>query len=84
MDSNFTGGPGFLAFVATFALVGATILLMRSLSKHLRKMRVQQAREEAEARADDAVAAPPEAGPSGDGEGSEGSGDEVAGEAGDR
>lgn len=37
--ADFTGGPGFLAFVATFALVGGVILLSRSLSKHLRKVR---------------------------------------------
>ncbi|GIG53633.1 hypothetical protein [Demequina activiva] len=37
--ADFTGGPGFLAFVATFVLVGGVILLSRSLSKHLRKVR---------------------------------------------
>ena len=37
--ADFSGGPGFLAFVATFALVGGAILLFRSLSKHLRKVR---------------------------------------------
>ncbi len=84
MDSNFSGGPGFLAFVATFALVGATILLIRSLSKHLRKVRVQQAQEEAQAHADDAAPESPEGDGSGDGEGGEGRGDEVTGEPGDR
>ncbi|WP_084039343.1 hypothetical protein [Demequina sp. NBRC 110053] len=37
--ADFTGGPGFAAFVATFALVAGAILLFRSLSKHLRKVR---------------------------------------------
>ena len=37
--ADFSGGPGFLAFVATFAMVGGAILLFRSLSKHLRKVR---------------------------------------------
>ena len=37
--ADFTGGPGLLAFIATFALVGAAILLFRSLGKHLRKVR---------------------------------------------
>ena len=39
MTSTFTGGPGFLAFAVTFGLVVAGILLFRSLSKHLRKVR---------------------------------------------
>ncbi len=39
MTSNFTGGPGFLAFVVTFAIVVAAIVLFRSLSSHLRKVR---------------------------------------------
>ena len=37
--TGYEGGPGFLAFVVTFALVGATILLIRSLGKQLRKVR---------------------------------------------
>ncbi|MFW2512165.1 hypothetical protein ACNI3K_00105 [Demequina sp. SO4-13] len=37
--ADFTGGPGLLAFIATFAMVGAAILLFRSLGKHLRKVR---------------------------------------------
>ena len=41
--ADFTGGPGFLAFVATFLMVGGGILLFRSLGKHLRKVRVQAA-----------------------------------------
>lgn len=36
---EFTGGPGFAAFVATFALVLVTLVLMRSLNKQLRKVR---------------------------------------------
>ncbi len=39
MSSDFSGGPGFAAFVATFALVAVAVLLFRSLSKHLRKVR---------------------------------------------
>ncbi|WP_062389290.1 hypothetical protein [Demequina iriomotensis] len=89
MDSDFTGGPGFLAFVATFAMVAAAILLFRSLGKHLRKVRTQDARDAraAEAAVDDApdgadASSPEDA--SGDAEGGEGGGDEVTGEAGDR
>lgn len=37
--ADFSGGPGFLAFVSTFAVVVGAILLFRSLSKHLRKVR---------------------------------------------
>ncbi|WP_062203529.1 hypothetical protein [Demequina salsinemoris] len=37
--TDFTGGPGFLAFVFTFALAVAGVLLFRSLAKHLRKVR---------------------------------------------
>ncbi|SEJ35452.1 hypothetical protein [Demequina mangrovi] len=84
MDSDFTGGPGFLAFVVTFALVAAGVLLFRSLSKHLRKVRAKDAREAREA--DAAVtgeAEGPEPG-SGDAEGGERGGDEVTGEPGDR
>jgi hypothetical protein len=32
-------GPGFVGFVVTFALTVACILLFRSMSKHLRKVR---------------------------------------------
>ena len=39
MTSEFSGGPGFLAFVVTFGLVVAAIVLFRSLSTHLRKVR---------------------------------------------
>ena len=42
----FTGGPGFAAFVATFLLVGGVILLSRSLSKHLRKVRTHPPEDE--------------------------------------
>lgn len=42
MIEDFQGGPGFLAFVATFALVAAVVLLIRSLNKHLRKVRADQ------------------------------------------
>jgi len=39
MTSQFSGGPGFLAFVVTFGLVVGAVLLFRSLSSHLRKVR---------------------------------------------
>jgi len=51
--ADFSGGPGFLAFVATFAVVVGAILLFRSLSKHLRKVRTHPPEGEASA---DAVA----------------------------
>ncbi len=70
MSSDFSGGPGFLAFLATFGLVVAGVLLFLSLNRHLRKVRRRDARERAEA--------------SGDAEGREGRGDEVTGEPGDR
>lgn len=38
--ADFSGGPGLLAFVATFALVAGLILLLRSFTRHLRKVRV--------------------------------------------
>ncbi|WP_156165624.1 hypothetical protein [Demequina rhizosphaerae] len=87
MASDFTGGPGFLAFVVTFALVGAGVLLFLSLSRHLRKVRAQAAREAAEREAQAAASSPDEAtdeASSGDGEGRDGGGDEVTGEPGDR
>ncbi|MFN3865913.1 MAG: hypothetical protein ACK4MD_04270 [Demequina sp.] len=37
--ADFTGGPGLLAFIATFSMVLAAVLLFRSLGKHLRKVR---------------------------------------------
>lgn len=43
--TEFTGGPGFAAFVATFVMVGLTIVLMRSLNKQLRKVRTSRADE---------------------------------------
>ena len=36
-------GPGWAAFVATFALTIVVILLFRSLNKHLRKVRLEAA-----------------------------------------
>ncbi|WP_156171744.1 hypothetical protein [Demequina rhizosphaerae] len=87
MASDFTGGPGFLAFVVTFALVGAGVLLFLSLSRHLRKVRAQAAREAAEREAQAAASSPDDAADeasSGDGEGRDGGGDEVTGEPGDR
>jgi len=36
-------GPGWAAFVATFALALAVIVLFRSLNKHLRKVRLEAA-----------------------------------------
>ncbi len=61
--ADFTGGPGLLAFIATFALVGAAILLFRSLSKHLRKVRTHPPADARAKAADDAAA--------GDGEGAD-------------
>ena len=84
MSSDFSGGPGFLAFVVTFALVIAGVVLFLSLSRHLRKVRAQAAREAEEARRAQAAEPAPEEGPSDDGEGGDGGGDEVAGEPGDR
>jgi|GEM_PF-726747 len=90
MSSDFSGGPGFLAFVVTFALVIAGVVLFLSLSRHLRKVRAQAAREAEEARraqaaeAVEAVEGAPDEGPSDDGEGGDRGGDEVAGEPGDR
>lgn len=57
MTSSFEGGPGFLAFVATFVLVAATIVLFWSLSKHLRKVRAREAREVRDAQEAAALAA---------------------------
>ena len=37
-------GPGWAAFVATFALTVAVIVLFRSLNKHLRKLRLEAAK----------------------------------------
>ncbi len=54
--TSFTGGPGFLAFVATFLLVGAVVLLMLSLSKHLRKVRTRPPVEERAGDAEEATA----------------------------
>jgi hypothetical protein len=70
MTSSFSGGPGFLAFVVTFGLVVGGVLLFRSLSAHLRKVRTHPPVDE------DAS--------SGVAENDEGTRDEVAGEAGDR
>ena len=36
-------GPGWAAFVATFLLTVAVIVLFRSLTKHLRKVRLEAA-----------------------------------------
>ena len=70
MTDQFSGGPGFLAFVVTFAMVGALLVLFRSLSSHLRKVRTH----------------PPESvdKPSAGPEEDDGTRDEVADEPGDR
>jgi hypothetical protein len=72
MTSQFSGGPGFLAFVVTFGLVVAGVILFRSLSAHLRKVRTHPPQDEL----NDAE--------SGVGEDDEGTRDEVADEPGDR
>lgn len=69
MTTSFSGGPGFLAFVVTFGLVVGGVLLFRSLSSHLRKVRTHPPADDAD---------------SGVREDDEGAGDEVADEAGDR
>lgn len=74
----YTIGPGWAAFVATFVLAVAVILLARSLNKHLRKVRL-----EAAGRAQ-AAAAHPERPASGlSAEDRDGGGDVVARETGD-
>ena len=83
MSSDFSGGPGFLAFVATFGLVIAGVILFLSLSRHLRKVRAQEAKEAA-AQADVQATPASSPAPSGDGEGGEGRGDEVTDESSDR
>ena len=80
MSTDFSGGPGFLAFVVTFGVVIASVVLFLSLSRHLRKVRAREAREAREAAEREAAAGTA----SGDSEGRERSGDEVTGEAGDR
>lgn len=90
MQNDFSGGPGFLAFVVTFSLVIAGVLLFRSLSKHLRKVKAREAAEqraaqearEAREAAQATDASSPEA--SDDAEGGEPGGDQVAEEPGDR
>jgi len=70
-------GPGWAAFVATFALALAVIFLARSLNKHLRKVRLEAASSVQAA----APAARPESGLSV--EDRDGGGDVVARETGD-
>lgn len=79
MDSNFYDiGPGWAAFVATFLLTVAVILLFRSLNKHLRKLRLGAA---SRAAAETGGAA--RAGSVLSVEDGDGRGDVVAGESGD-
>jgi hypothetical protein len=73
VTTSFSGGPGFLAFVVTFALVVGAILLFRSLSTHLRKVRTHPPADEA-----------PGGAPSVGVEDDNGTRDEVADEPGDR
>lgn len=47
--ADFTGGPGLLAFIATFSMVLAAVVLFRSLGKHLRKVRTQPPEDESPA-----------------------------------
>lgn len=47
--ADFTGGPGFLPFVFTFALALAAVLLSRSLTKHIRKVKADERRQAEEA-----------------------------------
>ena len=80
MTSEFSGGPGFLAFVVTFALVVALILLVRSLSSHLRKVRTHPPESEQA----ESTGAQPTSAPSTGVEEDDGTRDEVADEPGDR
>jgi len=50
-------GPGFLGFIITFALAVASILLFRSMAKHLRKVRHQAASGAVDGEADGHVVA---------------------------
>lgn len=95
MTSSFLGGPGFLAFVTTAVVVLATVLLARSLNKHLRKVRTHPpdgevgAAGEAAGDAPDLAATHPTGLVGGDAssvgvEDDDGAGDEVTGESGDR
>ena len=93
MQNDFSGGPGFLAFVVTFSLVIVGVLLFRSLSKHLRKVRTreaaeqraaQEAREARDATAAGAATAASSPEVSDDAEGGEPGGDQVTEEPGDR
>lgn len=45
----YSVGPGFLGFVATFFLAVALVLLYRSLTRHLRKVRRDQQQAQAQA-----------------------------------
>ena len=54
--ADFSGGPGFLAFLATLLLVGGLIVLLRSLTKHLRKVRTNPPPAEGETSAGEAPA----------------------------
>jgi len=86
MTSDFTGGPGFAGFVATFVMVVAAVLLFRSMGKHLRKVRTHPPDDEPPAAPEgDALSGSPEGdAPSGSPEDGEGGGDVVADEPGDR
>lgn len=88
MDPKFYEiGPGWPAFVATFALAVAAIVLFRSLTKHLRKVRLEAAN--AAAPGAGAAKTPPQATPGAASalgvvvEDGDGGGDEVADKAGD-
>jgi hypothetical protein len=76
MTSDFSGGPGFAAFVVTFLLVVGVLVLFRSFNKQLRKVRTHPPEHE---RPTDAET---EASPGG--EDGDGAGDVVADEPGDR
>jgi len=79
MDPNYYDiGPGWAAFVATFALALAVIVLARSLTKHLRKLRLEAANRVGAA---DSIPEPPTSGLSV--EDRDGGGDVVARETGD-
>ncbi len=76
-------GPGFAGFVATFAIAIALVLLFRSMSRHLRKVRRDELAQEEARRVASAErgSSPAESASSGRVEDGNGGGDVVANEA---
>ncbi len=78
-------GPGFAGFVATFAIAIALVILFRSMSRHLRKVRRDELAQQEARRAASAegASAPEKASLSGSVEDGDRRGDVVAHEADD-